>query len=91
MGCKWHLLGDQLRLHKGRRAWQFLSADEGVALLEELPETCALDAADRGSNKLEEIGKVLRLTRERVRQIEIKGAARLGLAPLLKEINDDGP
>jgi len=88
VGCRWHLLEDQLRLHKGRRAWQFLDADEGLALLEEMPGTCALDVADRGDITLQEVGELLRLTRERVRQIEIDGAARLGRAPLLKELDD---
>jgi len=39
--------------------------------LEDLPETCSLDVADDGVDKtLEEIGLVMNLTRERVRQIE---------------------
>ena len=39
----------------------------------ELPHTCALDVADRGALTLEEIGVVTNLTRERVRQVEVKG------------------
>jgi hypothetical protein len=39
----------------------------------ELPETCALDVADRGGMTLEEIGELLNLTRERIRQVESKG------------------
>lgn len=38
----------------------------------ELPETCALDIADRGGITLEEVGQVAGITRERVRQIEDK-------------------
>lgn len=38
--------------------------------LEEMPETCALDVADRGSHTLEQIGEITGLVRERVRQIE---------------------
>jgi DNA-directed RNA polymerase sigma subunit (sigma70/sigma32) len=37
----------------------------------ELPETCALDVADRGGVTLEEVGGWLNLTRERVRQLEV--------------------
>lgn len=33
-------------------------------------QSCALDVADRGGATLEEIGDMLGLTRERVRQVE---------------------
>ena len=36
----------------------------------ELEETCALDVAERGAITLEEVGRIMNLTRERVRQIE---------------------
>jgi hypothetical protein len=35
-----------------------------------LPESCCLDVADRGSQTLEQVGEILGITRERVRQIE---------------------
>lgn len=38
----------------------------------QMPETCSLDVADRGSSTLEETGAMLNLTRERVRQVERK-------------------
>lgn len=38
----------------------------------ELAETCALDVADRGGVTLEEVGGWLNLTRERVRQLEVR-------------------
>lgn len=55
----------------------------------EMAETCSLDVADRGGVTLEEVGAILNLTRERVRQIEVAGLVQirkaggdeLGLAP----------
>ena len=38
----------------------------------ELKETCALDVADRRGHTLDEVGEVMNLTRERVRQVEVK-------------------
>jgi len=43
----------------------------------EIGETCALRVADRGGVTLEEIGAIMNLTRERVRQIESRALARL--------------
>lgn len=44
---------------------------------EEMRETCALDVADRGGATLEDVGKLLNLTRERTRQIEVKAIAQV--------------
>jgi hypothetical protein len=43
----------------------------------ELEETCALDVAERGGVTLEEVGDILNLTRERVRQVEVTGLTKL--------------
>jgi hypothetical protein len=43
----------------------------------ELDQTCALDIAERGGTTLEEVGSILNLTRERVRQVEAEGLAKL--------------
>lgn len=43
----------------------------------EMKETCALDVADRGGITLEEVGEILNLTRERIRQVEVKGLTKL--------------
>jgi hypothetical protein len=43
----------------------------------EMPVTCALDVADRGGVTLDEVGKILNVTRERTRQIEAEGLAKI--------------
>ncbi len=50
----------------------------------EMDETCALDVADKGRDgiTLEEIGRLLGLTRERIRQVEVRGLLRLRLRGL---------
>jgi DNA-directed RNA polymerase sigma subunit (sigma70/sigma32) len=39
----------------------------------ELEETCALDVAERGGITLEDVGILMNLTRERIRQVEALG------------------
>ena len=51
----------------------------------ELEETCALDVADRGGITLEEVGGIMNLTRERIRQVETRGLLKL------REVTDDEP
>jgi hypothetical protein len=51
----------------------------------ELNETCALDVADRQGITLEEVGVIMNLTRERVRQLEMRGLSKL------RVIADDEP
>ncbi|MBN1947120.1 MAG: hypothetical protein JW797_15700 [Bradymonadales bacterium] len=46
----------------------------------EMPETCALDVAERGGITLEEVGDILNLTRERIRQVEVLGLQKLRAA-----------
>ncbi len=43
----------------------------------DLADTCALDVAERGGVTLEEVGELLNLTRERVRQVEVEGLRKL--------------
>lgn len=50
-----------------------------VVELDEVEETCALDVADRGGTTLEAVGSLVGVTRERIRQIETKVLAELGL------------
>jgi len=43
----------------------------------EMKETCSLDIADKNGITLEEVGDIMNLTRERIRQVEVRGLLRL--------------
>lgn len=43
----------------------------------ELKQSCALDVAQQGGITLEEVGEILNLTRERIRQVEVRGLMKL--------------
>ena len=47
--------------------------------LDGMPETCALEVAERGEHSLVEIGKMLGFSRERARQVEENALRRLGV------------
>ena len=60
----------------------------------EMTETCALDVSDRGGTTLEEVGAIMNLTRERIRQVEVKGLAKLEALKdmsALRDYVDEGP
>lgn len=60
----------------------------------EMTETCALDVADKGGTTLEEVGAIMNLTRERIRQVEVKGLAKLEALKdmaALRDYIDEGP
>ena len=88
MSCKHHLYLD-------------VSARTGAIKLNfpdlevwEMNETCALDVADRGGTTLEEVGAIMNLTRERIRQVEVKGLAKLEALrdmTTLRDYVDEGP
>ncbi|MBX3271572.1 MAG: DNA-binding protein [Sandaracinaceae bacterium] len=78
VSCKFHLYID---VHPVRGAIKVNFPDLEVW---EMTETCALDVADRGGITLEEVGEIMNLTRERVRQVETAG---LGKLEALRDIN----
>jgi len=43
----------------------------------ELEHSCSLDVADAGGKTLDEIGEITNLTRERIRQVELRGILKL--------------
>jgi hypothetical protein len=71
VSCKYHLYLD-VNPRTGSVKLNFPDKE-----LWELPDTCALDVADRGGITLEEVGAIMNLTRERVRQVETRGIQRM--------------
>ena len=60
----------------------------------DMNDTCALDVADRGGTTLEEVGAIMNLTRERIRQVEVKALAKLDALremSALRDFVDEGP
>jgi hypothetical protein len=65
---------------------------------DELRESCVLDVAERGESTLEETGELMNLTRERVRQMQVRGLAKIraeietrGLTDLVHVSENDSP
>lgn len=54
--------------------------------IDEMPETCSLDVADRGGETLQGVASMLNVVRERVRQIELDAVRKLG--PKLERLNN---
>lgn len=54
---------------------------------EEIPVTCSLDIADKGGTTLDEVGNAMNLSRERIRQIEVKVIEKL--QDKIRELLDD--
>jgi len=60
----------------------------------DLGESCALDVADRGGTTLEDVGAIMNLTRERIRQVEVKALAKLEALQdmyALRDYVEEGP
>jgi Sigma-70, region 4 len=88
VSCKHHLYLD-VSARTGAIKLNFPDLEVG-----ELTESCALDVADRGGTTLEGVGTIMNVTRERVRQVEVKGLAKLeALSDMfaLRDWVDDGP
>jgi len=81
-GCRHHLYLD-VNEETGSIKTNFPDLD-----IDEIPETCALDIADRGGITLEEVGEIMNLTRERIRQIETRGLNRLASLSEMASLSD---
>ena len=82
VGCKYHLYLD-------------VNEKTGSIILNfpdlmpwELEHSCVLDVADRGGITLEEVGAIMNLTRERIRQLESLAASKLRENDLVLEFRD---
>ena len=82
VSCKYHLYID---VHPVRGSIKLNFPDLEVW---EMTETCALDVADRGGITLEEVGEIMNLTRERVRQVETAGLSKLSAIEDITRLKD---
>ena len=73
-GCGHHLYLD-VDARTGSIKVNFPDLDPG-----DMKDTCALDVAERGGHALEQVGELMNLTRERVRQIEVRALLKLKMA-----------
>ena len=53
----------------------------------EMEQSCALDVAQQGGLTLEEVGRIMNLTRERIRQVEAVGLEKLRTTGLIGDID----
>jgi hypothetical protein len=82
VSCKYHLYID---VHPVRGSIKVNFPDVEVW---EMTETCALDVADRGGITLEDVGEIMNLTRERVRQVETQGLSKLQASEEIDRLRD---
>jgi hypothetical protein len=82
VSCKYHLYID---VHPVRGSIKLNFPDVDVW---EMTETCSLDIADRGGITLEEVGEIMNLTRERVRQVETTGLGKLEAVKDIERLKD---
>lgn len=82
VSCKYHLYID---VHPVRGSIKLNFPDVDVW---EMTETCALDVADRGGITLEDVGEIMNLTRERVRQVETAGLSALESLREIERLKD---
>lgn len=82
VSCTHHLYVD---VHSRTGAIKFNRPELGP---EELAESCSLDIADRGGATLEDVGAIMNVTRERVRQIEVKALAKVGARQEVGELRE---
>jgi hypothetical protein len=88
VSCKYHLFLD-VQTKTGAIKLNFPDLE-----VEDMNESCSLDIADRGGTTLEEVGAIMNLTRERIRQLEVRAMAKvkaLSEMEALRDFVDEGP
>lgn len=81
VGCHWHLYLDVSA--RGAIKFNFPHLQP-----EDMAESCALDVADRGPHRLEDVGQIINVTRERVRQIQVRATSKLDRARLAELLHE---
>lgn len=74
--CRYHLWTQTARRYGagGSSSWHLLTEDRVGEILGQMPQTCVLDVVRPGLElTLEEVGEILQVVRERVRQIQQDG------------------
>lgn len=82
VSCKHHLFLD-ISSKTGAIKLNFPDLDQW-----EMGESCALDVADRGGTTLEDVGAIMNLTRERIRQVEVRALAKLEALTDMNSLRD---
>lgn len=82
VSCRHHMV------HAFGKWWREGTEDELADLALGLAHTCTIDVADKGEHTLEEVGDVVGLTRERVRQIEAQAIERLRVGERAKRLRE---
>lgn len=80
VGCRHHLFLD-VNPDTGSIIFNFPDRD-----FDQLDDTCALDVAERGGLTLDEVGRHMNLTRERIRQVEVRALIALKRSPASNEL-----
>jgi hypothetical protein len=82
VSCKYHLYLD-VSPRTGSIKVNFPDLD-----VWDMPYSCALDVADAGGATLEDVGGIMNLTRERIRQLEVKALSRLEALSDMNELRE---
>ena len=81
VSCKYHLYLDV------KNETQSIKLNFPHLEVWEMEQSCSLDVAEKGGLTLEEVGRIMNLTRERIRQVEAAGIDKLRASGLIGDID----